>query len=412
LKGDHVKYFQLLSASVLAAFCTLAAAQVPNPPQQGAQPLPPVKVLADNRVTFQFKAADATKVSVQGDWPGGLGGDRTIVPMVKDDQGLWSVTVGPLASDAWNYTFLVDGVNVPPAQPSLVGTQSVLPPGKFVIPGAYGDDFGARDVAHGTVAYPFINFLGINKTLEVYTPAEYLSNPTKRYPVIYLSGYADLWERNANLHYLLDNLIASGRIQPMIAVVFNPDGPQGLSAGANYNAGGGAIGGPGFVTSSQAVADVIVPWMDKAYRTIADRDHRAISGFSGPGSLGFMTGANNPDKFAYIGTFSGGLPTWPGVGVQIQSTLDPKTHAGPDSSRVPDMKILGALIPKLTPASKFKLVYISYGTNEWLIQTEALFKKMLDERGVKYYAVEDEGYTHEWRHVRVALRDYLARIFE
>src|SRR5258706_5981164 len=180
-----MKYFQLLSASVLAAACTLVVAQVPNPQQQAA-PLPPVKVLTDNRVAFQFKAADAGKVSVQGDWPGGLGGDRTIVPMVKDEQGVWSVTVGPLASDVWTYTFQIDGVNVPPAQPSLVGSTSALPPGKFVIPGAYGDDFNARDVAHGTVAYPFINFLGINRTLEVYTPAEYATNPTRHYPVIYL----------------------------------------------------------------------------------------------------------------------------------------------------------------------------------------------------------------------------------
>jgi enterochelin esterase-like enzyme len=381
-------------------------------PGMGQQQLPPVKVLPDNRVIFQLKAPDASKVELNGNWPGGLGGDRTVVLMAKDDQGVWSVTVGPLQSDAWSYTFSVNGVTMPPAQPGLVSVGADLPPGKFVIPGAYGDDFAPHDVPHGTVAYPFINYMGTVRTLEVYTPAEYNDNPAKRYPVLYLSGYADMWERNANLHFLLDNLIASRRCKPMIAVIFNPQGPEGISSGNNFAQGGGSIGSPGFVTSSQAVADIIVPWMDKNYRTIADRDHRAITGFSGPGSLGFMTGANNPDKFAQIGTFSGGFPTWPGVGVMIQTTLDPKTHSGPDANRVPDMEKLGALIPKLTPAANFKLVYIAYGKNEYLMQTEALLKKMLDERGVKYYATEQEGYTHEWRHVRWALRDFLPRIFQ
>jgi enterochelin esterase-like enzyme len=254
--------------------------------------------------------------------------------------------------------------------------------------------------------------MGIVKTLEVYIPAEYVDNPTTRYPVLYISGYADMWERQVNLHFLLDNMIASGRIKPMIAVVYDPTGPEGISLGQTPYPGGGGVGSPGFIKSAQAVADEIVPWMDKAYRTIPDRDHRAITGFSSPGSLGFMTGANNPDKFAYIGVFSGGFPTWPDVGVQIQSKLDPKQFNGPDFNRVPDMKILGSQIPKLTPAANFKLVYLSYGSNEPLVQTEALMKKMLEERGVKSYLTEQPGYTHEWRYMRWSLRDFLPRIFQ
>lgn len=61
------------------------------------------------------------------------------------------------------------------------------------------------------------------------------------------------------------------------------------------------------------------------------------------------------------------------------------------------MQKLGALIPKLTPAANFKLVYLSYGLNNPLLQTEALIKKMRDERDVKYYATEQPGYIHEWR---------------
>jgi enterochelin esterase-like enzyme len=375
-------------ASVSLVVCTLLPAQQQQQSTQqqqqrlpGQAPIPPYKILPDNRVIFQFKAPQAAKVELHGDWPGGLGGSTT-APLVKDESGVWSVTVGPLTSDAWNYYFIVDGATLPPAPAGLAGqNEQSLPPGKLVIPGPFGDDFGPHAVPHGTVSYPFIHFMGIVKTLEVYIPAEYVDNPTTRYPVLYISGYADMWERQVNLHFLLDNMIASGRIKPMIAVVYDPTGPEGISLGQTPYPGGGGVGSPGFIKSAQAVADEIVPWMDKAYRTIPDRDHRAITGFSSPGSLGFMTGANNPDKFAYIGVFSGGFPTWPDVGVQIQSKLDPKQFNGP-------------------------------GSNEPLVQTEALMKKMLEERGVKSYLTEQPGYTHEWRYMRWSLRDFLPRIFQ
>jgi enterochelin esterase family protein len=401
---DAMKTFKLALGLLYTLSCVVLLAQ--------QQPLPPYQILSDNRVTFQIKGPQATKVELRGEWPGGLAGSTT-VPMTKDENGIWSVTVGPLPSDTWNYNFIVDGVTMPPAAPGLADmVTGALPPGKIVIPGPFGSDFGPQKVPHGTVSYPHVPFLGLSKVLEVYLPAEYVDNPTKRYPVLYISGYSNEWEHSVNLHFLLDNMIASGRIKPLIAVVLDPNGPESISLGQTPYSGGGAMGGPAFFKGAQAIADEIVPWVDKAYRTTPDRDHRAITGFSSPGSLGFMAGANNPDKFAWIGVFSGGFPTWPDVSVHIESKLDPKKFSGPDLNRVPDMKVLGSEIPKLTPAAKFKLVYLSNGTNEPLIQTEALVKKLLDERGVKYYQADLSDYTHEWRSVRFALRDFLPRIFQ
>jgi len=402
-----MKTCNIVLAYVCATACAVLSAQQPGQGQT-----PPYQILSDNRVTFQLKAPQAGKVELRGDWPGGLG-HSTTVPMAKDDQGLWTVTVGPLTSDAWNYNFVVEGVTMPPAAPGLAGLVSgALPPGKIIIPGPYGSDFGPQNVPHGTVSYPFAPFRGLSKVLEVYLPAEYFGNPTKRYPVLYISGYSDEWEHSVNLHFLLDNMIASGRIQPLIAVVLDPNATDPISLGTTPYPGGGGVGAPGFLKSAQAIADEIVPWVDKSFRTIPDRDHRAITGFSSPGSLGFMAGANNPDKFAWLGIFSGGFPTWPDVSVHIESKLDPRQFSGPDINRVPDMKVLGSEIPKLIPASNFKLVYLSNGTNEPLVQTEALVRKMLDDRGVKYYQADLPGYTHEWRSVRYALRDFLPRIFQ
>jgi enterochelin esterase family protein len=376
--------------------------------------LPPYQVQPDNRVTFQFKAPQATSVEVEGEWPGGLGG-RSTIPMVKDEQGIWTVTVGPLPSDIWSYSFVVNGVPVMPNFGPFGGPTS-LPASNFVIPGTYGDDFAPHGAPQGVVAYPYVPFMGTTKHLTVYTPPDYYENPTKRYPVLYLTmgGLHDgsTGDQDAYMFILLENMIASGRTTPMIVVVLDPEAPGGNSIGWSSFQGGGNQTSPMYVKAAQAIADEIVPWVDNAFRTIPDRDHRAIIGFSSPGAQGFLAGARNPDKFATIGTFSGGFPTWPGVGVPIQSKLDPKQYSGPDLNRVPDMEKLGAMIPKLNASANMKLVYLSVGTNEPLIQTQQLMKKFLDERGVKYYAVERPGYTHEGRNIRVSLHDFLTRVFK
>ncbi|VBB07769.1 immunoglobulin e-set [Lucifera butyrica] len=88
--------------------------------------LPPYQVLPDNRVTFRLKAPQATSVEVEGEWPGGLEGCSTI-PMIKDKQGIWTVTVGPLPSDIWSYSFVVGGVPVMPSFGPFGGPTSLSP---------------------------------------------------------------------------------------------------------------------------------------------------------------------------------------------------------------------------------------------------------------------------------------------
>jgi enterochelin esterase family protein len=219
-------------------------------------------------------------------------------------------------------------------------------------------------------------------------------------------------EQDAYVINLLENMIASGRATPMIVVILNPEAPGGNSVGWSSFQGGGNQTSELYVKAAQAIADEIVPWIDNAFRTISDRDHRAIIGFSSPGAQGFLAGARNPEKFATIGSFSGGFPTWPGVGVQFQSTLDPKQYRGPDLNRVPDLEKLGAMIPKLNASANMKLVCLYVGTSEPLIQTQQLMKKFLEERGVKYVAVEQPGYTHEGRNIRVSMHDFLPRVFK
>ncbi len=375
----------------------------------------PYEVLPDSRVTFRFKAPpEASSVKVVGEWPGGLGGHSTI-SLVKDEQGIWSGTVGPLPSDVWSYNFSVDGATVLPSFGAAENTP-ILPVNDLVIPGPYGSDFAPHGVPRGFVTYVHVPFMGATKDLEVFLPPGYYENPTKRYPVLYFTnggaGLPGIGGGENPEFLMLENMIASNRTVPMIMVSFSPSAPGGDSVGWASFAGGGNQTNERYVLAAQAIADEVVPWIDNAFRTVADRDHRAIVGFSSAGAQGFLAGARNPEKFANIGTFSGGYPTWPGVGVQIESKLDPKQYSGPDLNRVPDMQKLGAMIPKLNASAKMKVVALYCGTAEPLIQTHELMKKFLDERGVKYIATENPGYTHEGRNVRISLHDFVTRIFK
>lgn len=380
---------------------------------QWAPPPKPFEVLPDNRVVFTIRAPQASKVEVQGGWPGGIQGDSR-VELTKGEDGTWSTTVGPLASDIWHYQFIVDGVKAMP-EFGRKSPQTGLATDEFAVPGANANDFTAQSAARGSVTYTSVPFMDSQKRFTVYTPPGYFQSDA-RYPVLYLTmgGAHDGSRANedAFVFNLLDNMIADKRIKPMIVVILDPDAPGGSSMGNSSFHGGGNQTSEKYVEAAQAIVDNVVPFVDKSFRTQADREHRAIGGFSSPGAQGFMAGARNPDLFASIGTFSGGFPTWPGVGMQIESKLHYPRYTGPDLNRVPDMKKLGAYIPQLNAHANMKLVFMSVGSDEPLIQTFELMKNFLNERGVKYHAIVEQGEIHDARNIRVSLRNFLPLLFK
>ncbi|ERK16310.1 putative esterase [Pantoea sp. AS-PWVM4] len=417
-----------LAVMISAVLCHQAFADLPQPANdphaqvhdggkggqhKWVQPPQPFKVLPDNKVVFSIRAPEASKVEVQGGWPGGAKGDSRVA-MTKGADGVWTTTVGPLASDIWNYQFIVDGVKAMP-EFGRKSPRTGLANNEFAIPGAKADDFVANSASKGSVTYTSVPYMDSQKRFTIYTPPGYF-NSSERYPVLYLTlgGAHDGSRANEDsfIFNLLDNMIADKRIQPMIVVVLDPDAPGGSSLGNSSFHGGGNQTSEKYVEASQAIVDNIVPFVDKSFRTLADREHRAIGGFSSPGAQGFMAGARNPNVFASIGTFSGGFPTWPGVGVQIESKLHYDHYTGPDLNRVPDMKKLGAYIPELNSDANMKLVFMSVGSDEPLIQTFELMKTFLSERGIKYQAIVEPGEIHDGRNIRVSLRNFLPLLFK
>ena len=259
----------------------------------------------DRTVTFRLFEPKASEVILMGS-PGILEFTQKPVPLEKDDKGVWSTTIGPVPPGFYTYGFAIDGgMRMPdPANPNLEvrrwGDTSM-----FIVPGPEKAVYEERPVPHGTVHIDFYDSQNMNtpRTFYVYTPPGYENN-TRNYPVLYLlhgNGQIEsswLWTGHANV--ILDNLIADGKAKPMIVVMpyghvpreIKPDRPAG--AGAND-----------MRTIEKELLTAIKPEVEKKYRTLNDREHRAIAGLSMGAMQSWSIGLHNLDQFAYVGAFSG-----------------------------------------------------------------------------------------------------------
>ena len=177
-------------------------------------------ILPDNHVTFRLFAPKASEVTVSGHWENG-----TNLPLTKDDKGIWSVTVGPLGEQLWGYSFTVDGVKVLDpgnAETQRDGNRYENPAHDFRC-GVEMWDF--KDVPHGQVEsiwYPSEILKEKSRRMLVYTPPNYHTS-TAKYPALYLlhggGGDEDAWDTMGRANIILDNLLAAGKIKPMIVVM-------------------------------------------------------------------------------------------------------------------------------------------------------------------------------------------------
>ncbi len=329
-------------------------------PGRGARPpaLRSAEILDDGRVTFRLRAANASEVTLNGDWPEGRG-----VKLTKDDQGVWSTTVGPMTPELWYYTFNVDGASVvDPANANLLrdGTRYM---NFFVIPGPLSENYSIKDVAHGNVHVVWYDSpsLKLQRRMYVYTPAGY-DTGNQKYPVLYLlhgaGGDEDAWNNMGRASVILDNLIAAGKAKPMLVVMTNGNANQKMAPGYGVIPGqnttgifgnpgevgaagfagrgpatpgaapasaanaapasrpaagtpgagtpGGGRGGIGGTAFPESLVKDVVPYIEKNYRVIAKKDSRAISGLS-MGGAHTLTACNaHPEMFSYVGVFSMG----------------------------------------------------------------------------------------------------------
>src|SRR5262249_1443041 len=267
------------------------------------------------RVTFRVLAPNAQKVEFRGsDVPGTTGRGGTPLQFAKNGDGVWEATTNVLPAGAYRYQFVVDGVTVIDSRNASTSQSKATVWSMVVVPGS--ELFDTKSVPHGSVASVYYNStaLGGLRRAHVYTPPGYEAGRDK-YPVFYLLHGAgdvdDSWTSVGRAGFIIDNLIAANKAKPMIVVM-----PAGHVNGAGAALGGqgpasAAQGNPGIGSGPDPFANDfmndIVPYVEKNYRALTDRQSRAIAGLSMGGNQTLNISMAHLDKFAYIGVFSSGV---------------------------------------------------------------------------------------------------------
>ena len=413
---------------------------------------------ADSRVTFHFTARDAQKVQV------------TIanVPydMVKGEGGVWTYTSAPQAPGYHNYWMIVDGaMALDTATQGYIGYGHLCNGFEVAEPGV--DFYDLKDVPHGDVLIKnyFSKTANAWRHIFVYTPPGYDKGST-RYSVLYLQhgGGEDerVWIELGHANWILDNLLAQSRVKPMILVMETSavDGPgagggrrggppggaapfggtNGFGArgfgelpggaagfggtngfggrGFGGRGGGGGfnfgIGGPGGGPYGRLMTNDLIPWVDSHFRTLADRNHRAMAGLSMGGMQTASVTMANLDKFAYIGLLSGGTATSPSAGGRGSPVPLSAAMTAPVAF---DLKTIynGQMADPEAFNKKVKVFFFSCGTEPPLENPEALkhHQEQLVAAGIKNsYLYISPGTSHEWQTWRRSLYAFAPLLFK
>jgi enterochelin esterase-like enzyme len=347
------------------------------------------RVLQDKSVAFRIKAPDAKTVDVD------IMGHK--YPMTRGGDGMWSVVTPPLVDGFHYYALDVDGVRMNDLGSHAFFGTSVDASG-VEIPEDGVNYYLANDVPHGDVRIRIYKskVTGQWRRAFVYTPPGYDKDTGTRYPVLYLqhgSGEDETgWIFQGHANLILDNLIAAKKAVPMIIVMDNgyasaPTGPFGPAAAANR---------PDFAAFENVMLKDVIPMVDADFRTIADREHRAMAGLSMGANQALHLATGHLETFAYIGGFSG---TMNGL------STDPLNPATAFDGRFKD----GAAFN-----NKVKLLWLGLGTQEPSLfpKTVGAFRTMLDKAGIKYVYFSSPGTAHEWLTWRRDLNDFAPRLFK
>ena len=252
---------------------------------------------------FRIVAPDAKAVNVSL----GLGGQRGGTDLVKGEDGVWTgTTAGPMDEGFHYYHLTIDGgVFNDPGTNNYYG--STRWESGIEIPAHDADFYAVKDVPHGKVTQVLFNSpsTGVFRRAFVYTPPQYDADSDARYPVLYLQhGWGEdetAWSVQGHANLIMDNLIAEGKIKPFIIVM-----TYGMTNEIKFGSGFRNFNYHEFET---VLVDELVPYIDANFRTVADKQHRAMAGLS----MGGMETRNitlaRPEVFGYYGLLSGGVYT-------------------------------------------------------------------------------------------------------
>ena len=331
------------------------------------------KINPDRSVIFKIDAPQAESVAVN------LGG---LHQAAKNAEGLWEVTTPPQAPGFHYYSLVIDGVRVSdPSSQQFFGS-NVMSSG-IEIPEVCVDYYLDKDVPHGEVRMQryWSELTGEWRVCNVYVPAEYELKPEARYPVLYLlhgAGEDETgWPTQGLMYNIMDNLIDEGSAVPMIVVMdHGVANIPGIQLSSMFD----------FTAYEKVVIEELIPMIDSKYRTLADREHRGITGLSLGGFQSWTIAMNHRDQFSWLGGFSG-------------SGKGPGTTADLYDASLND---------------DFHLMFISTGTKEspQMYATVKNFHDILVNAGVKHVFYQSAGTDHEWLTWRRSLYRMVPMLFK
>jgi len=341
------------------------------------------------RAIFKVDAPNAQKVQLS------LSG---MYDMVKGEDGLWTVTTKPLFPGFHYYTLVIDGYSVAdPASESFFGYAKMQ--SGIEVPEEGVDYYSVKKVLHGEIraCYYFSETTNTFRRCFVYVPPDYDKVLTQRYPVLYLQHCMGederAWPAQGKLNFIMDNMIAEGKIKPMIVVMDNgniaamlrlqrPAAPVTAEAQKEYIAARMQFGS-GFYP---ILLNDLIPFIDATFRTLADRENRAMAGTSWGGLQTLHVTLSNPDKFSFIGGFSPDLPD-----PTIEKIFD----------NVDDFN------------KRVKVFFLSSGSEEGSRNTNIRnLHESLEKAGARHVYYESPGTEHEWLTFRRSLYQFAPLLFK
>ncbi len=265
------------------------------------------EVHGDGTVTFRIMAPKASEVTLEGGWQG----PNQPVALVRDDKGLWSVTVGPLKPTVYAYWFNLDGAVVLDQANQYIRTRGVKSSVSMVeVPDA-ALEWMVRDVPHGRVEMNWVKsavYGGETRNIWVYLPPGFDARAKKKYPVLYLlHGAGEMylsWVESGKANLIFDNLIAEGKMKPMIVVMPHTDSTENSPPDPPVMAAAGVPGQMNLVRPVDYVVKEVIPWAGAHYPLLAGRKSTAIAGLSKGGALTATIGFGHLEVFSQMGIFS------------------------------------------------------------------------------------------------------------
>lgn len=352
----------------------------------------------DHSVTFRVQAPQAEEVKLSGDWLPVEGWVPGSVIMQKDDNGLWSHTTDVLDPELYGYAFMIDGVRTIDPNNVFVSRDVSTNTNIFLIDGGQADLYKVSDVEHGSLSRRWYDSPGLEmkRRITIYTPPGYEASKAS-FPVLYLlhgaGGDEEAWIELGRASQILDNLIAQGRVEPMIVVMPNGNVSQQAAPGeGNRGYYKPQFMEPGTMNGKYEAAFMdIVKFVEESYRVKADKANRAVAGLSMGGFHSLHISRYYPNTFDYMGLFSAAILPNHDVSSEVYQDID------------------GML--KRQMENGYELYWIGIGKTDFLYDNVVNYKEKLDAMGMPYTYRESEG-GHIWKNWRVYLTEFTPLLFK